>query len=238
MAVAVMTVAFPRHTGEQASAGRWTDVDDYLAGLLTPPDPILEAALDAGRKAGLPQIQVSAVQGKFLNLLARMQGASRILEVGTLAGYSTIWLARALPADGRLVTLELDPKHAQIAGANIRRAALDKIVEVRVGPALESLAVLAGQGAVFDFVFIDADKALIPEYVTWSLRMSRPGSVIVVDNVVRQGAIIDRDSADPSVRGVRRMFELVAREPRLEATAMQTVGSKGHDGFALLRVRA
>jgi predicted O-methyltransferase YrrM len=215
----------------------WVLVDEYLAGRLVPPDEVLEAAVKVGIDAGMPQIQVSPTQGKFLYLLARMLGAGRILEIGTLAGYSTIWLGRALPPDGRLVSLEVNPTHAEVARANLRRAGLDGIVQVRVGQALDSLAVLAQEGVgPFDLVFVDANKDQIPEYVAWALRLSRPGTVLVVDNVVRSGAVIDETSADANIRGIRRMFELVAAEPRLEATALQTVGVKGYDGFALLRV--
>jgi len=180
---------------------------------------------------------VSPTQGRFLYLLARVLGAQKILEIGTLAGYSTIWMARALPPDGRLITLEVNPKHAEVAGSNFRRARLESMIEVRVGPALESLPGLVAEGAgPFDLVFIDADKENIPEYVAWALRVSHPGTVMIVDNVVRQGAVVDKASQDASVRGVRRMFELVASEPRLEATAIQTVGVKGYDGFAIIRV--
>jgi predicted O-methyltransferase YrrM len=214
-----------------------TQVDKYLGELLVPSDTILDAALRAGMDASMPQIQVTPAQGKFLYLLAQIQGARRILEVGTLVGYSTIWLARALPPDGRLVSLELNPDHAKVARTNLRRAGFDSIAEVRVGSALDSLSVLAEEaGGPFDLVFIDADKEHSPEYVTFALRLSRPGTVIVVDNVVRQGAVIDATTRDPSVRGIRRMFELIAQEPRLEATALQTVGLKGYDGFAMLRV--
>jgi predicted O-methyltransferase YrrM len=216
---------------------RWSQVDDYLAGVLIPSDAALDAAVRAGVNAGMPQIQVSPTQGKFLYLMARMLRARKILEIGTLAGYSTIWMARALPPDGRLVTLEVDPDYAEVARSNFRRARLDSMIEVRVGSALESLPGLAGEGAgPFDLVFIDADKEHNPDYVAWALRVSRPGTVIIVDNVVRQGAVVDTTSHDVSVRGVRRMFELVASEPRLEATALQTVGVKGHDGFAMIRV--
>ncbi len=213
-------------------------VDEYLSGLLVPPDAMLDAAVRAGIDAGMPQIQVSPVQGKLLHLLAQIHGARRILEIGTLAGYSTIWLARALPPDGRLISLELDPRHAEVARANLRRAGLDSIVEVRVGPAVDLLSGLAAEaGEPFDFVFVDADKEHNAEYVAGALRLSRPGTVIVVDNVVRHGAVIDATSSDPSILGTRRMFELIARERRLDATAMQTVGVKGHDGFAILRVK-
>lgn len=216
---------------------RWTQVDTYLGEVLIPPDSALDAAVRAGVDAGLPQIQVSPTQGKLLYLLARMLGARRILEIGTLAGYSTIWMARALPRDGRLITLEVDPVHAEVARSNFRLAGLDSMIEVRVGSALESLPGLAAEGArPFDLVFIDADKENNPSYVSWALRMSRPGTVIVVDNVVRHGAVIEATSHDASIRGVRKMFELIASEPRLEATAVQTVGLKGHDGFALIQV--
>lgn len=215
-----------------------TQVDEYLAELLVPSDAILDAAVQAGIDARIPQIQVSPVQGKFLYLLAQIQGAGRILEIGTLAGYSTIWLGRALPPDGRLVTLELNPDHAAVARSNLRRAGLDSIVEVRVGSALDSLAALVEESVEpFDLVFIDADKEHNPDYVVWALRLSRPGSVIVVDNVVRQGRVVDAEDRDPNITGTRRMFEIIAREPRLEATALQTVGLKGYDGFAILRVK-
>jgi predicted O-methyltransferase YrrM len=216
-----------------------TQVDEYLGGVLVPSDTILDAADQAGLDAGMPQIQVSPVQGKFLYLLAQIQGARRILEVGTLAGYSTIWLARALPPDGRLVSLELNPRHAEVARENLRRAGLDSIAEVRVGPAVDLLSALAEEdGEPFDLVFIDADKEHNPEYLAGALRISRPGTVIVVDNVVRHGAVVVATSHDPGVRGTRRMFELIAGEPRLEATALQTVGLKGYDGFAILRVKS
>lgn len=212
-------------------------VDEYLGGLLVPPDEILDAALKAGVEAGMPQIQVSPTQGKFLHLLVQISGARRILEIGTLAGYSTIWLARALPPDGRLISLEVSPYHAEVARANLRLAGLDSIATVRVGSAVDSIALLAEDGGEpFDLVFIDADKEHYPEYLAGALLLSRPGTVIVVDNVIRQGAVIDATTSDPDIRGTRRMLELVAEEPRLEATALQTVGLKGHDGFAILRV--
>ena len=219
------------------SKDHWTAVDDYLSGLFIAPDPVLEGALRASAEAGLPSIQVSALQGKLLQLLARAQGATRILEVGTLGGYSTIWLGRALPADGRLVTLELDPMHAEVARANLTSAGLAEAVEVRVGPAAETLAELVADGSEpFDFVFIDADKEAIPEYFRWALELSRPGTTIVVDNVVRGGEVADATSTDPAAQGVRQFNELVASESGVEATAIQTVGSKGHDGFALVLV--
>jgi len=208
-------------------------VDGYYSGLLVGKDAALDAALEASDTAGLPAIAVSATQGKLLNLLARMRGARRILEVGTLGGYSTIWLARALPADGQLITLEYDPKHAEVARANIARAGLADRVEVRLGAALDTLPSLEGP---FDLSFIDADKVNNPAYFRAALAMSRPGSVIVVDNVVRGGGVADPDSTDPSVRGTRELAELLASEPRVDATAVQTVGSKGYDGFAIALV--
>ncbi len=219
------------------SQDRWTAVDSYINELLVRPDEALEAALEGSEAAGLPAIQVAANQGKLLHLLVRLQGARTILEVGTLGGYSTIWLARALPADGRLVTLELDPTHAEVASANIARAGLGARVEVRVGPASESLSRLTQEGVEpFDMVFIDADKEGYPDYLDWALRLTRPGSLIVADNVVRGGALMDPASSDPRVQAVRRFIELVAAEPRLDATVIQTVGIKGHDGLAFALV--
>lgn len=216
---------------------RWTAVDDYVGDLLAPADPALDAALKASEAAGLPSIQVAANQGKLLHLLARLQGARTILEIGTLGGYSTIWLARALPSDGRLITLELDPKHAQVARENIARAGLAERVEVRIGPASEMLAGLAAEGGgPFDLIFIDADKEGYPDYLGWALKLSRPGSLIVADNVVRGGAVVDPSSSDPRVQAVRHCLELMAREPRLDATVIQTVGSKGYDGLAFALV--
>jgi len=216
---------------------QWTRVDDYISSLMLPADTALEAALTASSAAGLPAINVAPNQGKFLSLLAQMQGATRILEIGTLAGYSTIWLARALPSSGRLVSLELDPKHAQVAQANLDRAGLSALVEIRVGRALDSLAALVNEGVPpFDFVFIDADKQSIPDYFQWSLKLTRPGSVIVVDNVIRKGAVLDAASSDANVQGVRRFNEIVSKTPSVSATTLQTVGSKGYDGFALIRV--
>ncbi|MFE9603444.1 O-methyltransferase [Streptomyces hokutonensis] len=215
----------------------WNDVDDYLIGHLSPQDEVLEAALRDSDSAGLPQIAVSAAAGKLLHLLARIQGAARILEIGTLGGYSTILLARALPADGRLITLEYSPKHAEVAGRNIARAGLDKLVEIRVGTALDSLAALADENAApFDLVFIDADKANNPNYVEWALKLTRPGSLIIVDNVVRGGRVADPANTDPDVLGTRAAIELIGSHPRLSGTAIQTVGEKGYDGFALARV--
>jgi predicted O-methyltransferase YrrM len=215
----------------------WTAVDRYFADLLSPPDPALAAALEASTAAGLPEIQVSANQGKLLNLLARLQGAKAILEIGTLGGYSTIWMGRALPPAGRLVTLEADPKHAEIARSNIARAGLSGVVEVRLGRALDTLPKLAAEKpGPFDFIFIDADKASIPDYFTWALKLSRKGSLIIVDNVVREGAVIEADSEDTSVQGVRKLHEMIAAEARVSATAIQTVGTKGYDGFTIALV--
>lgn len=215
----------------------WTRVDEYWGTLLVPSDAALDAAQSASHQAGLPAISVAANQGKFLGLLAQIQGARRILEIGTLGGYSTIWMARALPADGRVVTLELDPKHAQVAQGNLERAGVADRVEIRVGRALDSLAALKAEGvAPFDFAFIDADKQSIPQYFEWALKLAKPGSVIVVDNVVRGGAVVDETSTDPNVIGVRQFNELVANTPGISATAIQTVGTKGYDGFALIRV--
>jgi predicted O-methyltransferase YrrM len=213
----------------------WTEVDDYLAGALLTPDPVLDAALADADAAGLPRIAVAPNQGKLLHLLARLAGARTILEIGTLGGYSTIWLARALPAGGKLVTCEYDPKHAEVAKANLARAGFgEDVADVRVGAALDTLATLSGP---FDFVFIDADKANLANYVRASLELSRPGTTIVVDNVVRQGRVAHPGSDDPNVRGAREMFDLLAAEDRLDATAVQTVGGKGYDGFVLALVR-
>jgi predicted O-methyltransferase YrrM len=215
----------------------WTRVDQYLAGELLAPDATLEGALEASEAAGLPSIAVSPTQGRLLQMLARLCGARHVLEIGTLGGYSTIWLARALPADGRLITLEADERHAAVARGNIARAGLDLIVEIRIGRALDALPVLAAESRPpFDLVFIDADKVNTPEYFTWALQLSRPGGVIVVDNVVRNGAVADASTTDVSVLGMRRFFDMVGKEPRVSATAVQTVGAKGYDGFAVMLV--
>ena len=215
---------------------RWTAVDRYLADRLLEPDAALDAALAAGAAAGLPAHGVSPTQGRLLELLARIQGASAILELGTLGAYSTIWLARALAPGGRLVTLERDVGYAEVARANLARAGLGDVVEVRVGHARETLAALAAEcHDPFDFVFIDADKAGNAEYLAAALELSRPGTLIVADNVIRGGAVLDGD--DASAVGVRRFFDVIAAEPRLHATAIQTVGEKGYDGFALAVVR-
>lgn len=215
----------------------WTSVDKYVTDTLFSPDAALDTALEASDAAGLPQIQVSAAQGRLLEIIARTQGARTILEIGALGGYSTIWLARALPRGGKLVTLELDPAHARVAVANIAHAGFADSVEMRVGNALETLPLLAQDGyGPFDFIFIDADKASIPAYFEWALRLSRPGSLIIVDNVVREGAVVDGKSEDASVRGVRKLNEMIAAEPRVIATVLQTVGIKGYDGFAVILV--
>jgi predicted O-methyltransferase YrrM len=210
----------------------WAAVDRYIDDVLVAPDAALDAALTESTKAGLPAIAVSPSQGKLLHLMARALGARRILEIGTLGGYSTIWLARALPKDGRLVTLEADRKHADVARANIARAGLSDIVDLRLGEALATLPALAQEGP-FDLTFIDADKENNANYFTWAVKLSRKGSLIVVDNVIRDGEVADKKSRDPMVLGVRRMFEVMAAEPRVSATAIQTVGSKGYDGLAV-----
>jgi len=216
----------------------WVTVDEYFREKLIAPDAVLDAAREANKAGGLPEIDVSATQGKMLHLMARMCGARRILELGTLGGYSTIWLARALPEGGRLVTLEFEPKHAAVARENIARAGFAEIVEVRVGAAAESLAAMIAAGeAAFDLIFIDADKDNYAVYLEGALKLSRPGTVIVADNVVRDGAVIDPEDEDPRVVGVRSFFDRMAAEARLDATAIQTVGSKGYDGFALALVR-
>lgn len=212
----------------------WADVDHYLVDLVVRPDVVLETALATSRAAGLPAIHVSPAQGKLLMLLARGRGARRILEIGTLGGYSTIWLARALPADGRLITLEADPKHAEVAAGNLARAGLNGRVEIRQGAALDTLPRLLAEGqGPFDFIFIDADKPGYVDYFEWALKLASPGTVIFADNVVRDGNVIDPDHEDERVRAIRRFHERVAAEPRVEATTMQTVGLKGYDGFTL-----
>ncbi|QKW06257.1 O-methyltransferase [Streptomyces sp. NA04227] len=215
----------------------WTAVDEYVTSALAPDDEALRAAQESSEKAGLPPIAVAGNQGKFLHLLARLQGARRILEIGTLGGYSTIWLARALPEDGRLVSLEYDARHAEVAGENLARAGLDRIAEIRVGAALDSLPVLAAENPEpFDLTFIDADKVNNAHYVEWALKLSRPGSVIVVDNVVRGGRVTEHDSEEPAIVGTRAAVRAVADNPRLDGTVVQTVGVKGYDGFLLARV--
>jgi len=215
----------------------WTDVDRYLTDLFVPPDAALDAALEASAAAGLPEIQVSPNQGKLLHLLACSHGAHDILELGTLGGYSTIWLARALLPGGRLVTLEYEPRHAEVARANIARAGLADTVEIRVGPALETLPQLAAEGrGPFDLIFIDADKERYPDYLDWAMKLARRGSLIIADNVVRQGAVIDLADDRPDMVGIRRFNEKLAADSRLKATVFQLVGSKGHDGLAMALV--
>jgi predicted O-methyltransferase YrrM len=215
----------------------WKDVDQYIRSLLVPTDSILDEALQVSAAAGLPGINVTAVQGKLLMLLALAIKARAILEIGTLGGYSTIWLARALPAGGRLITLEVDSKHAAVAQKNIARAGLSDVVEIRLGRASDTLPMLAAENrGPFDLIFIDVDKAGYPEYFSWAVKLSRRGSLILADNVVRNGAVIDPSSRDPNVQGVRRFLERVSAEPRVTATVIQTVGSKGYDGLALILV--
>jgi predicted O-methyltransferase YrrM len=212
----------------------WTDVDKYFAGLLAPSDAQLDAAVKANRKAKLPEIDVSPLQGQFLHVLVRITQAKRILEIGTLGGYSTICMARALPKDGRIVTLEYEPRHAEIARENLRNAGMLRRVDIRVGAALGTLPKLHASGAgPFDFIFIDADKENNPQYLEWAIKLSRPGTTIVVDNVARHGTIIQSRSKDPDIIGTRHMMKRMAAHPRLSSTALQTVGVKGLDGFAI-----
>ncbi|HEX6289913.1 MAG TPA: O-methyltransferase [Herpetosiphonaceae bacterium] len=215
------------------SQDQWTAVDRYITDLFVPPDEALDAALQASSEAGLPQINVAPNQGKLLHILALAHGARSILEIGTLGGYSTIWLARALPAGGRLISLEADPTHAEVAQANLAQAGLSGVVEVRLGKALDTLPQLAAEGhGPFDLVFIDADKPNTAAYFEWALKLTRRGSLIITDNVVRNGAVIDAASDDDNVQGVRRFNAALAAEPRVTATVLQTVGSKGYDGLA------
>jgi predicted O-methyltransferase YrrM len=216
---------------------QWTEVDQYFSESLLPSDPILESALEAIVAAGLPAISVSPNQGKLLQMLAQILGARSILEIGTLGGYSTIWLTRGLRAGGHLITLEVDPKHAEVARLNVARAGLQNVVDVRIGNAVEILPQLSAERrGPFDLIFIDADKPNIPVYFEWALKLSRAGTLIIVDNVVRDGAVIDADSTDPSVQGVRRFIELLGAESRASGTVIQTVGIKGYDGFAIVLV--
>jgi predicted O-methyltransferase YrrM len=215
----------------------WTNVDNYLVSTLAPSDPFLDAALADSAAGGLPQINVAPNQGKLLELLAKINGSRRILEIGTLGGYSTIWLARALPADGALVTLELEAHHADVARINVDRAGLGELVDIRVGPAAASLRTMIADGVEpFDFAFIDADKEGYAEYFSLTLKLSRPGTVIVADNVVREGGVIDPHNADERVIGIRKFLDMVKGDQRVSGTAVQTVGSKGYDGFALFVV--
>lgn len=217
----------------------WAETDEYIAGLLAPHDEALEAAVRMSEEAGLPSIQVSPPLGKLLHLLARTIGARTVLEFGTLGGYSTIWLGRALPQDGRLVTLEAEPHNAEVAAANIERAELGDVVDLRVGPALDLLPGLEAERAgPFDLTFIDADKVHTPDYFAWALEHSHPGSLIVADNVVRGGTLAEADSDDPTTTAQRRLHEQIATDPRLTATTIQTVGVKGYDGFTIVLVGA
>jgi predicted O-methyltransferase YrrM len=224
---------------KQNERRQWAAVDRYFEKRLVRSDEALDVARRANSDAGLPAIDVTPLQGKFLELLVRISGARRILEIGTLGGYSTIWLARALPEDGHIVTLELEPRHAEVARANLEHAGLLKRVELRIGRAGESLERLVAEHAPpFDLIFIDADKEGNPEYLQWSLKLSRPGTVIILDNVVREGRVIDADDPDPDIQGIRRFTELAAAEPRLSTTVLQTVAGKGYDGFVLAVVLA
>jgi predicted O-methyltransferase YrrM len=213
----------------------WDTVDHYLQGVLVEHDDALRGALQASHEAGLPAINVSPLQGKFLHVLGLLVGARQVLEIGCLGGYSAIWLSRSLPPGGKLISLELDPRHAEVARANIARAGLSGTVEIRVGPALETLPALAHEvgDASFDLTFIDADKTNNAAYFAWALRLTRPGGAIVVDNVVRDGRVADEKNEDPDVTGTRRLFDAMATEPRVVGSALQTVGSKGYDGFAI-----
>jgi predicted O-methyltransferase YrrM len=212
----------------------WAAVDRYFGELLAPEDEALAACRGTNREAGLPCIDVPALLGKFLDLMVRISGARRVLEIGTLGGYSTVWMARALPAGGRLVTLEIDPHHADIARQNLERAGVHDRVEIAIGPALDTLAALHQNATEpFDLVFVDADKKGIPAYLDWSVKLGRPGTIILVDNVVRDGKVLDPQSTDPDIQGVRRMAEIMAANPRLSATAIPTVGARGYDGFAI-----
>ena len=220
-----------------AESEKWTEIDKFFSDALIAPDRVLESVLESSQAAGLPAISVSPNQGKLLEILARMLDARSILEIGTLGAYSTIWLARGMRAGGRLITLEADPAHAAVARANIARAGLQSVVELRLGSASDTLPqISAERGGPFDLIFIDADKKNIPSYFEWALRLSRPGSIIVVDNVVRDGRVIDSRSDDPDIQGVRRFIEMVGANATVSGTAIQTVGIKGYDGFAIVRV--
>ena len=223
----------------QPAQDKWAAVDRYFTEKLSLSDPALDAALAANKAAELPAIDVAPNQGKLLQLFAQMVGARKILEIGTLGGYSSIWLARALPPDGKLISLEFSPKHAEIARSNIARAGLSHLVDIRTGAALDTLPKLQNEiNYPFDLIFIDADKPNNAEYLRWAIKLSRPGTLIIVDNVVRDGAVIDPASSDKDVLGARRLFDALANEPRLNATALQTVGAKGYDGFAIAVVTA
>ncbi|RWD65624.1 O-methyltransferase [Mesorhizobium sp.] len=216
------------------SSKTWAAVDDYIVSSLFEADPVLDAVLRANRDQGLPAIDVSPAQGKLLSLLVRIRGAKTVLEVGTLGGYSTIWMARGLPADSKVVTLELDPHHARVARSNFERAGVSGKVDLRVGPALQSLAALVDENAgPFDLIFIDADKPNNPNYLDWAMKLSRSGTIIVCDNVIRDGAVVKKNSGDVNVEGARAAFSFIGGEKRLDGTAIQTVGAKGYDGFAI-----
>jgi predicted O-methyltransferase YrrM len=224
-------------TVASADGERWTEVDNFFSQALIQPDAILDSALESSRAAGLPAISVSPNQGRLLEILVRMLGARSILEIGTLGAYSTIWLARGMQRGGRLITLESDAAHAAVARGNIDRAGLQGVVELRLGSALDTLPQISAEGrGPFDLIFIDADKKNIPSYFEWALGLSRPGGIIVVDNVVRDGRVIDSNSDEPDIQGVRRFLEMVAANTTVIGTAIQTVGVKGYDGFAIVRV--
>ncbi len=215
----------------------WTEVDSYIKAKMVPEDAVLTQAVVNAREAELPVIAVSPTQGKLLHLMARMSAAQKILEIGTLGGYSTIWLARALGPGGKLITLELDPRHAAVAQKNFELAGFASVIKLRLGSALDSLPKLHSEGlGPFDLIFVDADKANIPSYFEWALKLARPGTVIIVDNIIRDGEVLDANSEDPNIKGVRRFNEMLATESRVSATEIQTVGEKGYDGFALLLV--
>ena len=216
------------------SLDQWTDVDRYFSETLVASDEALDGAQRAAKEAGLPPISVSAAQGKLLQVLVQLHNAKKVLEIGTLGGYSAIWMARALPEDGRLISLEIDPKHAEVAEASLARAGVGHKVEIRIGAAIDTLPKLADEGVgPFDLVFIDADKASNADYFSWAVKLSRKGTMIIVDNVVRNGGVLDAASDNPDITGTRRMFDTVAAEGRVNATAIQTVGSKGYDGFVI-----
>ena len=234
-----MSATEPTVSETSSETEKWSEVDRFFSDALIAPDHVLESALESSREAGLPAISVSPNQGKLLELFVRMLDARSILEIGTLGAYSTIWLARGMRAGGRLITLEADPAHAAVARANIARAGLESMVELRLGSASDTLPrILAERLGPFDLIFIDADKKNIPSYFEWALRLSRPGSIIVVDNVVRDGRVVDSKSDDPDIQGVRRFLEMVGANATVSGTAIQTVGLKGYDGFAIVRVHS
>ena len=232
-----MSATDPSASPANGDVEKWIEVDKFFSDALIAPDSVLEAALESSRVAGLPAISVSPNQGKLLELLTRMLDAQSILEIGTLGGYSTIWLARGMRDGGRLITLEADPAHAAVARGNIARAGLESMVELRLGSASDTLHQISAEGlGPFDLIFIDADKKSIPSYFEWALRLSRPGGIIIVDNVVRDGRVVDSESNDPDIQGVRRFLEMVGENSTVSGTAIQTVGLKGYDGFAVVRV--